>query len=444
MTYIDSEKKDAVPANGLKLSDIKKIHFIGIGGIGMSGLARLFLNEKKMVTGSDRAPSAITEALENEGVQIFPSQVKENIIGDIDMVVYTEAMAHEHEEMVAAKALGVPMMNYFEALGLVANEYYLIAVSGSHGKTTTTAMLIDIFEAAELDPSAIVGSLRAKTKSNYRAGKSKYFIVEACEYRRDFLSLTPDILVITNIEYEHVDYYKNLEDVQQAFRELALQVRPGGAVVVNFGGQNIASVLESVTVRVIDYGKYLDPTQKLLMPGFHNGLNAAAAKAAADLAGIAPEVASLALEKFAGTWRRFEYKGKLNGAKVYDDYGHHPTEIKATIQGARELYPDRTLTLVFQSHTYSRTAELFDDFVDALALADRVMVLPIYAAREENTFGVSHTQLAEKLVARGVTASAFETFDAATEAVRTRIGSDDLVLVMGAGDITQVATKLVS
>jgi UDP-N-acetylmuramate--alanine ligase len=331
----------------MKLSDIKKVHFIGIGGIGMSGLARLFLAEGKEVSGSDRSASHITDALTSEGVTFKDSQVAENISDEVDLVVYTEAMAKDHEELVAARERGIPMMNYFEALGMVANEYYLIAVAGSHGKTTTTAMLVDIFEEAGFDPSAIVGSLRSKTKSNYRRGKSKYFIVEACEYKRDFLSLTPDILVITNIEHEHVDYYKDLGAVQSAFREFALQVREGGAIIVNFGGENIAPILESVTARVIDYGKYFDPLQKLTMPGVHNQLNAAAAIAVAECVGIKKEDAKNTLEHFAGTWRRFEYKGEviLNnrgaedaprlGAKVYDDYGHHPTEIKATLKGAQ-------------------------------------------------------------------------------------------------------------
>ena len=427
----------------MKLNDIKKAHFIGIGGIGMSALARLFLHEKKVVSGSDRSASLITEALTREGIAVVIEQVKENITPDIDLVVYTEAMPHDHEELVRSRELGITTVNYFDALGMVANEYYLIAVAGSHGKTTTTAMLIDIFEAAGLDPSGVVGSLRATTKSNYRAGKSKYFIVEACEYKRDFLSLTPDVLVITNIEHEHVDYYKNLGEVQQAFREFAAQVRDGGVVIVNFGGANIAPVLEGLTVPILDYGKYFDPTLKLNVPGMHNQLNAAAAKAAAEYVGIAPQVAKTALENFAGTWRRFEYKGEVNGAKVYDDYGHHPTEIKATIQGTRELYTDKRIVLVFQSHTYSRTQELFDDFVDALSTADIVYVLPIYAAREVNESGISHTKLVEKVSEKGITAYARDNFDDTSAELKNTISEHDVVLVMGAGDITQVATKLV-
>ena len=409
----------------------------------MSALARLFLGEKKVVSGSDRTPSDITRALQAEGVTFSDTQVAGNIAEGTDLVVYTEAMPKDHEELVEARKRGIETVNYFEALGMVANEYYLIAVAGSHGKTTTTAMLIDIFEEASLDPSGIVGSLRSKTKSNYRKGKGKYFIVEACEYRRDFLSLTPDILVITNIEHEHVDYYRDLREVQEAFREFACQVREGGAVVVNFGGPNIAPSLESVTARVIDYGRYFDPMLALKVPGVHNQMDAAAATAAAELVGVSRQTSRSALEKFGGTWRRFEYKGEVNGAPVYDDYGHHPTEITATIHGAQELYPERKITLVFQSHTYSRTHTLFNDFADALALADRIIVLPIYAAREENESGVSHTKLAEAVHGKGKEAFALDTFEEATASVRQTVGENDLVLVMGAGTITEVASRLV-
>ncbi len=449
----------------MKLTDFQKIHFIGIGGIGMSALARLCIAERKTVSGSDRSPSTITDSLVGLGVKIFSSQSTENIEDDLDLVIYTEAINEKTEgfaELNEARKRGIKTLNYFDALGLVANEYYLIAVAGSHGKTTTTAMLIDIFEAAELDPSAVVGSLRAKTKSNYRAGKSKYFIVEACEYKRDFLSLKPDILVITNLEHEHVDYYKDLTAVQDAFKEFVDQVRPGGFVVANLADENVRPVLAKLIqsnevtnegssfakedpslVQVIDYGKFFNPLRKLIMPGMHNQQNAAAAVAAAAQVGITTEVADKALAEFAGTWRRFEYKGEVNGAKVYDDYGHHPTEITATIRGTRELYPKQKLTLVFQSHTYSRTVELFADFVTALALADKVIILPIYAAREENVSGVSHTKLAEAVNAKGGVAIALETFAEAVSEVKSSVTADDIVVVMGAGDVTKIASDLI-
>ncbi len=426
-------------SNQVELGGVKKVHMIGVGGIGMSGLARLFLHEGKSVVGSDRSPSDITKALEAEGIQLFSPQIAKNVSTDTDLVVYTEAMAKDHPEMVAAKALGVPMMNYFEALGLVANQYYLIAVAGTHGKTTTTAMLIDVLEEAGLDPTAIVGSLRAKTRSNYRAGKSKYFVVEACEYRRDFLHLEPDVLVITNLEAEHLDYYHDLNDVQAAFHELAMKVPEDGVVIAETANPNVAPVLLGLACEVVDYKKYLDLSLPLRVPGIHNRMNAAAALAAAQYVGIEAEIAKSALSNFAGTWRRFEHKGEVNGAPIYDDYGHHPTEITATIGGTRELYPDKKLLLVYQPHTYSRTDALFADFTKALSLADQVILVPIYAARETNESGVSSEKLAASI---GSAAKAVSGLDEAVSEVKSIVNEEWVVLVMGAGDITVVTSKL--
>lgn len=424
------------------MDQVKHVHFIGIGGIGMSGLARLYLHEGKKVSGSDRAPSDITHALENEGVIFFPAQESSNIVEDIDMVVYTEAMPIDHPEMAAAKHKGIPMVNYFEALGQAANEYYLIAVAGTHGKTTTTAMLIDILEEAGYDPTAIVGSLRSKTGSNFRPGKSKYFIVEACEYRRDFLHLSPDVLVITNIEHEHVDYYPTLNDVQDAFHELAKKVPEEGAIISNVADPRVGSVLEGIAGNVIDYKHDIDLTLQLTQPGLHNRMNAAAASAAARFIGIEDDDIKAALQNFAGTWRRFEYKGDYNNAPIYNDYAHHPTEIAAVITGAREKYPDKKLTVVFQPHTYSRTSALFDDFVSALKKADRVILVPIYAAREENKSGVASEQLAEAIITQGTEALFFHTHDAASLAIKESVSATDVVLVLGAGDVTEISENL--
>lgn len=410
----------------------------------MSGLARLFLHEGKEVSGSDRAPSLITEALEREGVRFTPSQDGTNIEAGIDMVVYTEAMAEDHPEMKAARQLGVPMMNYFEALAAVANEYYLIAVAGTHGKTTTTAMLIDVLEAAGYDPTAIVGSLRASTGSNFRAGKSKYFIVEACEYRRDFLHLAPDVLVITNIEPEHLDYYKDLADIQDAFRTLAMKVPKEGAVIAQRADANVAPVLAELRCTVLDYAPHLDLTRPMRQPGLHNRLNAAAAMAAARFVGIDQDVAGEALASFAGTWRRFEHKGAVNGAPVYDDYGHHPTELAATIAGARELHPDKRLTVVFQPHLYSRTEELFDGFVASLAKADRVILTHVYDARDTGKQGVNAETLAQAVAKENPNTSYFERFDDIVTELKRSVTADDVVLVMGAGDVTAVASAVVA
>ena len=424
----------------------KHIHFIGIGGIGMSALARFWQHEGAVVTGSDREPSLITEGLEALGIVIDYEQKAENISSrpDLELVVYTEAMSKDHPEMAAARALGVPMVNYFEALGQVANEYYLIAVAGSHGKTTTTAMITDILEEAGLDPTAIIGSLRSKTKSNFRAGKSKYAVVEACEYKRDYLHLAPDVLVITNLEWEHVDYYKDLADVQSAFREFAMKVPEDGAIVTNVTDPNIAPVIAGLSTNIIDYRPLIDLTLKLRQPGMHTRMNAAAARGAAEFLGIETTKVNEALEWFAGTWRRFEYKGEVNGAPVYDDYGHHPTELRATFAGVRELYPDHKLKAVFQSHTYSRTHELFADFVNVLATADEVSLLPIYAAREENQWGVTSEKLATAIIEKGTPCTVYETIPACALAIKESLSYDkkEVVLVIGAGAVTEVAALL--
>ena len=412
----------------------------------MSALARFWQHEGAVVTGSDREPSLITEGLEALGIVIDYEQKAENISSrpDLELVVYTEAMSKDHPEMAAVRALGVPMVNYFEALGQVANEYYLIAVAGSHGKTTTTAMITDILEEAGLDPTAIIGSLRSKTKSNFRAGKSKYAVVEACEYKRDYLHLAPDVLVITNLEWEHVDYYKDLADVQSAFREFAMKVPEDGAIVTNVTDPNIAPVIAGLSTNIIDYRPLIDLTLKLRQPGMHTRMNAAAARGAAEFLGIETTKVNEALEWFAGTWRRFEYKGEVNGAPVYDDYGHHPTELRATFAGVRELYPDHKLKAVFQSHTYSRTHELFADFVNVLATADEVSLLPIYAAREENQWGVTSEKLATAIIEKGTPCTVYETIPACALAIKESLSYDkkEVVLVIGAGAVTEVAALL--
>lgn len=409
----------------------------------MSALARLFLHEGKTVSGSDRAPSAITDALEKEGVTFYSEQVAENIDKNVNLVVYTEAMSGDQPEMVAARQLGVPMMNYFDALAMVANEYYLIAVAGTHGKTTTTAMLIDIFETAGLDPTAVVGSLRSKTHSNFRAGKSKYFIVEACEYKRDFMSLEPDVLVLTNIEAEHLDYYSGLADVKSAFRELAEKVPEDGVVIAEVKNVNISPVVNGLKCKVIDYKPLIDLTLPMKQPGLHNRMNAAAARAAAAECGIDSGTINQALTEFTGTWRRFEYKGELNGAPVYDDYAHHPTEIEATIAGAKEMYPDKNLVVVFQPHLYSRTEELFAGFVSALSKADRVIIAPVYDARNTGKTGVTGDKLAETIKVQNTQTEYLENFTDIVTELKNSVTIDDVVIIMGAGDITNLTSQLV-
>jgi UDP-N-acetylmuramate--alanine ligase len=325
---------------------------------------------------------------------------------------------------------------------MAANPYYLIAVAGTHGKTTTTAMLTDVFEAAEKDPTAIIGSLRSKTNSNYRPGKSKYALVEACEFRRDFLHLTPDVLVILNLEHEHVDYYTDITEVQKAFRELVAKVHETGVVVTDPNHPNIAPVVADAHVPVVDYTKYIELDLPLKQPGLHNKQNAAAAMAVAVHEKISVATARQALVDFAGTWRRFEYKGACNEAPVYDDYAHHPTEIKAALAGARELYPDRRIVAVFQPHTYSRTKALFDEFAKSFRDADEVVVAPIYASREIDTLGVTSRELAVKMIAYSPHAHYQKDEAAIIAHLQATIKETDVVVVLGAGPITAVAEAI--
>jgi len=425
----------------IDFTNVRRVHFIGIGGIGISALARLVQHEGKVVTGTNDSESPATlDALRNAGVQISLNLTSQ--LPEADCYVYSDAWPDNHPEVVdAARATGKPTLSYPDALGAIANSYYLIAVAGTHGKTTTTAMLIDVFEAAGLDPTAIVGSLRAKTKSNFRAGKSKYFIIEADEYRRHFHAFLPDLLVITNIETDHLDYYRDLADVQDAFRELARRVPEDGFIVCDPSDAAVAPVLGGVKATIIDYPKLVDPLMQLRVPGVHNLMNAAAALGVVSALKIDAELAKQALEDFSGTWRRAEYLGEApSGALVFDDYAHHPTEIEVTLRAFREKYPQRRMVVAFQPHLHSRTKDFFEGFVVALSMADEVVLAPIHEAREEEDHSVSSAMLAEAIGAR---ARALGSYEDITAHLAEHTAADDLIITMGAGAINRVAEALV-
>lgn len=429
-----------------KIDQFNKIHFIGIGGIGMSALARLFLHEGKEVSGSDRSESVVTDGLKREGVDFY-NQDGPTILQDsekrIDLVVYSDAIPPDHQERQEAMRQGIPAMSYFEALGEIANEYFLIVVAGTHGKTTTTAMIADVLEAAELDPTVVVGSLRAKTKSNFRAGKSKYFVVEGDEYRRHFLAFRPDALIITNIEADHLDYYKDLTDIESAFHELALRVPAEGVIVADTASESVKKVVEGAAAAVRDYRAFIDPLLPLQVIGTHNYQNAAAALALAEHLSIDGKVARQALTDFTGTWRRFEYKGQAeNGAVVYDDYAHHPTEIKTTLRAAREKFADKKIIVAFHPHLYSRTKQLFNDFAAAFKDADQVVIAPIFAAREEDDGSISNRTLAEAIEKNGTRAAAPDSFESIEQFLHDNSDADSIIITMGAGDIYKIAESL--
>ena len=417
------------------LQDAERIHIIGPGGIGISALARLLVAQGKTISGTEDNESKETlDPLRAFGVEIS-LDLDPKKLPTADCYLYSDAWLTKHPEVLAeARLRGVPVLPYFEALGQIANSYYLIAVAGAHGKTTTTAMLIDVLEAGGLDPTAVVGSLRAKTKSNFREGKSKYFVVEADEYMRHFLNFTPSILLINNIDADHLDYYKDLADIQSAFKELARKVPASGFVVCNPSDPKVAPILEGVAATVVDYTTYFDPQLLLKVLPLHR-INAAGVLAVADTLGIASGVAKAALAEFAGTWRRFEYKGATaKGALVYDDYAHHPLEIKTTLASIKEQFPGKKIRVAFHPHLYSRTKLLMDDFAQAFGDSTDVVIAPIFAAREQPDPAVTSEILAKRITAGGTPARAVDSLEQITDYIK-EAGEGDLVVTMGAGDI---------
>ena len=296
--------------------------------------------------------------------------------------------------LTAARATGKRVVSYFEALGEVAEEYKVIAVSGTHGKTTTTAMIAEVLLAAGMSPTVLVGSLMKGSGSNFIPGESDILVVEACEYKRHFTHFSPEIFVITNIEADHLDYYKDLEDVQSAFREVAEKSKN---VVCDVMNGVVHTTVQSLPGAISNYAAYVDEV-KPGVPGEHNKKNAAAAFAVASLLGVEEEVIHKALVEYKGTWRRLEKKGyTAEGAEVYDDYAHHPTEIEASLQALREEHPEKPITVVFEAHMFSRTKALLQDFAEAFGVAKRVVVAPIYPAREPDDGTMSAAILAEHI-----------------------------------------------
>lgn len=421
----------------------KKVHMVGIGGIGMSALAQLLADAGVQVGGSDRAESPVTELLQQKGIAVVTPQQADNVPADADVIIYTEAVDADNPERVRAAELAIPQMSYFTALGVVSAGKRTLAVAGTHGKTTTTGMAARILADAGIAPTAIVGSIMRDFGSNYLSGTSDWFVVEACEYRRDFLTLTPEVLVITNIELDHTDYYTDLADIQAAFRAFAEKVPAHGAIITNPHDPVIAPVIAGLAPCIIDYTQ--EPLSETRFPGVHNAQNAQAAVAASRVVvpAIADDALRASLLAFAGTWRRFEHKGVTpEGAEVYDDYAHHPTAVAKTVAALRERTKGRVF-VAFEPHLFSRTRDLFNEFVAALAGADRVFIAPIYAAREPDDGTVSHETLAAALQAQGTTATA-GTFAAIHDALRAEAGPDDVVMTMGAGTIYTVADRLVS
>lgn len=445
------------------------VHFIGIGGISMSGLAEVLLEEGFTVSGSDNKPSPLTEKLEAAGVSVFYGQKASNIIEGIDAVIFTAAIHEDNEEYREAVRRGIPMLTRAQFLGQLMTNYEMpIAVSGTHGKTTTTSMLSHILLEAQADPTISVGGILSAIGGNIRVGHSEIFLTEACEYTNSFLEFFPKIGIILNIDEDHLDFFKDLADIRRSFRKFAELIPADGYLVINGEIEDLDEITGNLPCKVVTYGMdsrmdysaanisydefgrvSFDFLKKgdfvegisLSVNGDHNVSNSLSALAAADILGIPADVSGRGLNEFGGTKRRFEYKGEVNGITVIDDYAHHPTEIKAALKAA-ESYPHREMWCVFQPHTYSRTKALFRDFTDALLLADHIVLADIYAARETDSLGVTSEALAEELREKGADAYYLPTFEEIERFCLENCQKGDMLITMGAGDVVNIGEAL--
>ena len=447
------------------------VHFIGIGGISMSGLAEILQGEHFTISGSDAKESALTKHLEEKGMQIFYGQTASNIIEGIDLVVYTAAISEDNPEFACAKAKGIPMLSRAQLLGQIMDNYsHSIAVSGTHGKTTTTSMISQILLSASCDPTITVGGILEAINGNLRVGASEYFISEACEYTNSFLNFYPKYSIILNVEAEHLDFFKDLEDVRNSFHSFAGNTKDDGVVIINGEIENYQELVSDLKAKIITYGPTADfdyyPAHitfdqkacasytvmyrgKALMdvtlgvPGMHNVSNSLAAIALSMELKLDKEDVLAGLLAFGGANRRFQYKGTLNGVTIVDDYAHHPTEIRATLNSAAN-YPHERLFIVFQPHTYSRTKAFLDEFAEVLSTVDVVVLADIYAAREKNTYGISSEDLLKKLKEYGTECYYFPNFDEIENFLQKKCMNGDLLITMGAGDVVNIGENLLS
>src|SRR3954470_9841723 len=446
---------------------IQRIHFIGIGGIGMSGIAEVLLTLGYKVSGSDLKSSSVTERLAEKGAIIFEGHRAEHITG-AEVVVASSAVKRDNAEIMAAHAEHVPVIQRAEMLAELMRLKYGIAIAGMHGKTTTTSMVAAVLAAGGLDPTVVVGGRVDAMGSNARLGKSQYLVAEADESDRSFLKLSPILSVVTNIDREHMDCYRDMADVENTFIGFMDRVPFYGMVVACNDDERTRALLPRVERRVVTYGMRKDSDFlvsecttdgsasrfsvtyrnkslgefEIHVPGRHNVLNATAAIAVGVGLDIAPDAIRQALKEFRGVDRRFQVKGSANGIDVIDDYGHHPTEIRATLAAARQCGYKR-VHVVFQPHRYTRTQLLIDEFANAFADADAVSILDIYPASEQPILGVTGEWLARRITeASGRKAEYISSFADATALIAREAGSGDMVLTLGAGNISQLAQQI--
>lgn len=444
------------------------IHFIGIGGISMSGLAQIVLKKGFTVSGSDRSKSHITEKLESLGATVFLGHSEENIKG-ADVVVYTAAIHDDNPEFASAKKSGVILLSRAEFLGAIMKLYKNAAgISGTHGKTTTTAMLTHALISAHFDPTVSIGGELDIIGGNIKTGSSDYFVTEACEYTNSFLEFFPTVAVITNIDEDHLDFFSGIDEIIESFRNFALLTKDKGFVVACGSDENVKKALKDTNLDIKYYGigdgfeysaKNLNfesgypsfevwHNDKLLTSlhlrvyGKHNVLNALAVLAVCDNWNVDISLAKNGIESFCGAKRRFEKKGVLQGAVIIDDYAHHPTEIQATLTAAKPFVKNR-LWCIFQPHTYSRTKKLWDEFVKSFDNVDELIITDIYAAREKFDGVTTPKALADDIRKRGVKVRYISDFSEIEDVIRSEVKEGDTVFTMGAGNVVDIADDLI-
>ena len=452
----------------IDFSTAKHIYFIGIGGISMSALARILVQKGINVSGSDIKESELTKKLEREGIEVKYTQVAENITPDIDHVVYTAAISKDNPEFKKAQELNIPLVNRASLLSDIMKGYkYSIGVSGTHGKTSTTSMLSHILIEAKKDPTISVGGMLPLIGGNLKIGKEEFFLTEACEYTNSFLELSPNVEVILNIEADHLDFFKDLDDIRKSFKKFIAKLDDNGILIINEKISNKEELLDGFSGKVYSFGLgkgYVNAKNinydfegkaefdlyvedkftgkiKLSVYGEHNILNALAAIATGMALDISLEDIKRGLEGYGGVHRRFEIKGTVKGLTVIDDYAHHPGEIEATIEAAKKLKYKR-LCVVFQPHTYSRTKALLEDFARVLSKADLVVLADIYAAREKDTLGVSSKDIETLINKKSQKAYYFPTFDEIESFVLSKLDKGDICITMGAGDIYKLGEDI--
>ncbi|WP_317311926.1 UDP-N-acetylmuramate--L-alanine ligase [Clostridium thermobutyricum] len=447
----------------------KKVHFIGIGGISMSGLAAVLLNNGFKVSGSDSKESKITNSLKEKGAEIYIGHKRENL-QNVDLVVYTAAIPSDNPEILEAKENNIHLMDRAEFLGLIMKGHkYNVAVAGTHGKTTSTSMITNITLKGNLDPTILVGGELDIIGGNYRIGSSDYFVTEACEYKESFLKFYPYVGIILNIDADHLDYYRDLNHIIETFKKFSTLIPEDGYLIGYNGDKNVRGILEEAKCNTLSYGlEDADVTARniefnnkgcatftvnkkgedlftvsLNMPGTHNILNALSTICVGLIFNIPFEKIAEGLNECKGAHKRFEYKGEIDGITIIDDYAHHPVEIQATLNTAKKIPHGKTYC-VFQPHTYTRTKTLFDEFTTAFKDSDELILMDIYAAREKDTGLVSSDELGDAIRKTGLKCTNVHSHDEAVAYLKKVAKKDDMILTVGAGDVVIVGEKFLN